>query len=162
MIYTAHVCYGHWSWRSSPGVGNHWVTTVPIPPPPPPQIQLILNQQLQGFWLFLRELWLMSVTGRWKLWWNDGFAETTSSSVLARLSWRRWSFIQQDMSIRHAEMQAAIVRSSGWIECHQHSSDMKAMFSEWQKLVKPCRQKEKRSKHRALRHSVARCCDLDT
>ncbi len=39
-----------------------------------------------------------------KLWWNDGFAETTSSSVLARLSWRWWSFIQQEMSARHAEI----------------------------------------------------------
>ncbi len=28
-----------------------------------------------------------------KLWWNGGFAETTSVSVLARLSWRWWSFI---------------------------------------------------------------------
>ncbi len=51
-----------------------------------------------------------------KLWWNDGFAETTCSSVLARLSWRWWSFIQQEMSVRHAEMRAAIVRSSGWNE----------------------------------------------
>ncbi len=33
----------------------------------------------------------------WKLWWKYGFAETTSSSVLARLSWRWWSFIQQEM-----------------------------------------------------------------
>ncbi len=51
-----------------------------------------------------------------KLWWNDGFAETTSSSVLARLSWRWWSIIQQEMSVRHAEMRAAIVRASGWNE----------------------------------------------
>ncbi len=49
-----------------------------------------------------------------KLRWNDGIAETTSSSVLARLSWR--SFIQQEMSTRHAEKRAAIVRSSGWNE----------------------------------------------
>ncbi len=48
-----------------------------------------------------------------KLWWNDGFAETTSSSVLARFSWRWWSFIQLEMSARHIEMRAAIVRSSG-------------------------------------------------
>ncbi len=37
-----------------------------------------------------------------KLWWNDGFAETTSSSVLARLIWRWWSFIQQEMSAKLA------------------------------------------------------------
>ncbi len=48
-----------------------------------------------------------------KLWWSDGFAGTTSSSVLARLSWRWWSFIQQEMSVRQAEMLAAIVGSSG-------------------------------------------------
>ncbi len=80
-----------------------------------------------------------------KLWWNDGFAETTSSSVLARLSWRWWSFIQLEMSARHAETRDAIVRSSGWmrgrVECHQHSSEMKSHVSEWQNLVKPCRQK---------------------
>ncbi len=80
-----------------------------------------------------------------KLWWKDGFDETTSSSVLARFSWRWWSFIQLEMSIRQAEMRAATVRSSGWmrgsVECHQHSSDMKSHVSEWQNLVKPCRQK---------------------
>ncbi len=69
-----------------------------------------------------------------KLWWNDGFAGTTNSYVMAKLSWRWWSFIQQEMSVRHAEMWAAIVRSSGWmrgrVECHQHSSDMKSHVSD--------------------------------
>ncbi len=51
-----------------------------------------------------------------KLWWSDGFDGTTSSSVLARLSWRWWSFMQQEMSVRQAEMRAAIVGSSGWNE----------------------------------------------
>ncbi len=51
-----------------------------------------------------------------KLWWNYGFSGATSSSVLARLSWRWWSFIQQEMSVRQAEMRAAIVGSSGWNE----------------------------------------------
>ncbi len=27
--------------------------------------QLIIKSQLQGFWLLLKELWLMSLTGRW-------------------------------------------------------------------------------------------------
>ncbi len=42
--------------------------------------------------------------------------EPTISSVLARLSWRWWSFIQQEMSVRQAEKRAAIVGSSGWNE----------------------------------------------
>ncbi len=70
-----------------------------------------------------------------KLWWNNGFDGTTSSSVLARLSWRWWSFIQQEMSVRQAEMWAAIVRSSGW-----NSSDKKSHVSEWQNLVMTYRQ----------------------
>ncbi len=51
-----------------------------------------------------------------KLRWSDGLAETMNSSVLARLSWRWWSFIQLEMSLRQAAMRAAFVGSSGWNE----------------------------------------------
>ncbi len=51
-----------------------------------------------------------------KLWWSDRFAEATSSYFLARLSWRWCFFIQLEMSVRHAEMRAAIVGSQGWNE----------------------------------------------
>ncbi len=44
-----------------------------------------------------------------KLWWSDELAENTSSSVLARLSWRWWSIIQLEMSLRQAAMRAVTV-----------------------------------------------------
>ncbi len=74
-----------------------------------------------------------------KLWWNNGFAETASSSVLARLSSSKKCLLdklrRKQLSSDHQE------GMRGRVECHQHSSDMKSHVSEWQKLVKPCRQK---------------------
>ncbi len=46
-----------------------------------------------------------------KLWWNYGFAETTSSSVLARLSWRWWSFTQLEMSVTFSYLADAFIQS---------------------------------------------------
>ncbi len=75
-----------------------------------------------------------------KMWWNDGFDGTTSSSVLARLSWRWWSFIQQEMSVRLRCEQVSSDHQDEMrdrVECHYHSSDMKRHVSEWQNLVMP-------------------------
>ncbi len=105
------------------------------------EIQRIINHNSKFSVCFWRS-YVDEPNWKVKLWWNDGFDETTSGSVLARLSWRWWSFIQHEMSARQAEMWAAIIRmESEIVECHQHSSDMKSHVSERQNLVMTCRQK---------------------
>ncbi len=77
-----------------------------------------------------------------KLWWSEGLAETRSSSVLARLSWRWWSFIQLEISDRLQYEQLPsdhLVGKRSRVECHQHSSDKKKHASEWPILVTTCR-----------------------
>ncbi len=109
------------------------------------EIQLIINHNSKVSGCF-EGVMVDEPNWKVKLWWNDGFAETTSSSVLARLSWRRWSFIQQKMSARHAEMGAAnrqIIRMEWEVELSVISIAViwKAMFLNDRNLVKPCRQK---------------------
>ncbi len=51
----------------------------------------------------------------WKVNCDEMMGLLKPQAVLARLSWRWWSFIQLETSVRHAEMRAAIVGSSGWM-----------------------------------------------
>ncbi len=91
----------------------------------------------------------------WKvnLWWNDGFAETTSSSVLARLSWRWWSSSKKRLlDMLRCEQLSSDHQDGmrGRVECHQHSSDMKSLVYEWHNLVMPCRQEKWRFANKNL------------
>ncbi len=80
-----------------------------------------------------------------KLWWNDGFDGTTSSSALAICvegdgpsSSKKCMLDKlrcEQLSSDHQD------GTKGIVECHQHSSDMKSHVSEWQNLGMPCRQR---------------------
>ncbi len=107
--------------------------------------QLIINHNSQGFWLFLKALELMFLSG----WWNCD--ETMGlMDPQAVLSWQGWaegngpSFSKKCMLDELRCEQLSSDHQDGMrgrVECHQHSSDMKSHVSEWQNLVMPCRQR---------------------
>ncbi len=78
-------------------------------------------------------------------WWNDGFVKP--QAVLSQLGW-----VEGDVPSSSKKCLLDMLRceqlssdhqggTRARVECHQHSSDMKSHVSEWQNLVKPCRQK---------------------
>ncbi len=108
------------------------------------EIQLIINHNAKVF-DFLKELWLMCLTG----WWNCdevmGLMEPQ-----AVLSWQGWvegdgpSCSKKCLLDKLRCEQLSSDHQDGkrrGVECLQLSSDMKSYVSEWQNPVMPCRQR---------------------